>query len=177
MNEDWRDLPDWEGRYQVSNLGNVRSLRSGRNIRAKPKLLKPSKNIKGYLQISLKDRNKKKSKHTFVHRLVLLTFVGPCPEGFEGSHLDGLPTNNTLSNLRWESGLDNCRRKYLHGTMHQGDCHTNAKLGSDGALRVRELIKRGVPLLRIAKEFSVDHRTIRAVRDGKTWKHCIGSFT
>lgn len=53
-----------------------------------------------------------------VHRLVLEAFVGPCPEGMEGCHGDGDPTNNSLGNLRWDTATSNQLDKVRHGTHH-----------------------------------------------------------
>lgn len=86
-NEIWKPVLGFEGRYEVSNLGNVKSL-------TRNKLLKPRSNHR-YLFVDLgKDRERK-----YIHRLVWETFVGPIPKGLQINHLDENKLNNSLTNL------------------------------------------------------------------------------
>lgn len=97
--EIWRDVPNYEGLYKVSNLGNVKSLNYG-----KKHILKPAKNNKGYLLVTL-CKNGKPKKY-LVHRLVALTFL-PNPLCLkEINHINEDKTDNRLENLEW------CDRKY-----------------------------------------------------------------
>lgn len=91
MKEIWRDILNYEGLYKSSDIGKIKN-RHGR-------ILKPYKRSDGHLEVSL---HKDGASKTFkVHRLVLETFVGPCPPGMECRHLDGNPLNNKLNNLCW----------------------------------------------------------------------------
>lgn len=95
--EIWKDIPDYEGLYQVSNLGRVKSFK--RNGNSKDRILKPSKNRCGYLQVILY-KNRKTETFT-VHRLVALAFISnplnlPCI-----NHKDENKENNNISNLEW----------------------------------------------------------------------------
>ena len=143
--EIWKDVVGFEGRYQVSNIGNVRSLRFRGH--KKVSLMKPSVNYAGYLVIGLgPDR-----KQYRVHRLVLEAFVGPCPEGMEGCHNDGNRANSVLGNLRWDtpSGNASDRRDY------SGDQNPNAKLSEKD---VKEIVSRrnaGEMLKTIASDFGI----------------------
>ena len=97
--EIWQPVEGYEGLYEVSNLGRVKSLKYG-----KEKILKSWNNGKGYLFVSL-CRNGK-MKHFKVHRLVSTAFI-PNPEGLpEINHIDENKSNNCLSNLEW------CSHKY-----------------------------------------------------------------
>jgi hypothetical protein len=89
--EEWRPY----GSYQVSNFGNVKG-KFGT-------LLKPSK-INGYKRVAICDNG---VKHMLVHRIVLLAFVGECPEGYECDHVDRNKTNNHIDNLRWVTPKEN----------------------------------------------------------------------
>ena len=95
--ETFLSVPGYEGLYEVSNLGNVKSLRSG-------KLMKKSKNNVGYEMLTL---TKDKTQKTYlIHRLVALTFI-PNPENLEEiNHKDEVKTNNCVENLEW------CSRDY-----------------------------------------------------------------
>ena len=95
--ETFLSVPGYEGLYEISNLGNVKSLRSG-------KILKKSKNNVGYEIISL-NKNKTRKSH-LIHRLVALAFI-PNPLGLpEINHKDEDKTNNNVENLEW------CTRSY-----------------------------------------------------------------
>ena len=101
--ETWKDISGYEGIYEVSDLGRVRSLVQ-RN-RWKPGILKPGKTHGGYLQVLLcKDG---KSKNMKVHRLVAEAFI-PNPNNLETvNHKDEDKTNNSASNLEWMTRKDN----------------------------------------------------------------------
>jgi hypothetical protein len=104
--EVWRDIPGYEGRYQASNLGRIRSQARG--------VLKPFKNKNGYLIATLYNQGKVR---TGVHRLVALTFI-PNPEDKpQINHKDGNKENNNLNNLEWVTCSENNlhRRRVLKG--------------------------------------------------------------
>ena len=100
MTETWKAIAGYEGLYEVSNLGRVKSLKYG-----KEKILKPGKNTGGYLQVSLfKDG---KTSNLRVHRLVAEAFI-PNPKGLATiNHKDEVKTNNAATNLEWMSQKDN----------------------------------------------------------------------
>lgn len=117
-NEHWKDVPKYEGMYQVSNLGNVRSFRRSKE----PKLLKPGRMPSGHLSVAL-------GRHSSrcVHELVLLAFVGEKPHKHECRHLNGNPSDNRLENLKWGTRRENILDAVAHGTwMTEG-----RKLGGD----------------------------------------------
>lgn len=123
MSEEWTPLPGWEEYYEVSDQGKVRSKdrkttdRIGRVSIRKGRELKQTTNHKGYRIVRLSLSGKK--THKRVSRLVLETFVGPCPEGMVACHNDGVKTNNYLSNLRWDTPSENNKDKVRHGTCHE----------------------------------------------------------
>jgi len=111
--ESWLPVVGWEGLYQVSDWGRVRSLMPG--SRAKDGLLKPQAHPSGHLHVSLYGHSKNGTTRK-VHHLVLEAFDRPCPEGMECRHLDGNPTNNVLSNLVWGTRAENVHDSLRHGT-------------------------------------------------------------
>lgn len=106
--KEWRPVVGFEGGYEVSNLGRVRSLdrflpRIGNSPRIyRGKILNPQAKKAGHLWVQLGRGNQ-----FYVHHLVLEAFVGPCPAGQVGLHWDDEPSNNFLENLRWGTRSDN----------------------------------------------------------------------
>lgn len=108
--EQWRDVKDYEGLYQVSNLGNVKSLNY--NKTGKEQVLTPGMDTKGYLKVTLSKDGEK--KYPRINRLVAIAFI-PIPEELkhlplerlEADHIDTNPLNNRLDNLRWTDSKGN----------------------------------------------------------------------
>lgn len=125
MEEVWKDIPDYEGLYQVSNLGRVKSLRrkvsfvnrwgqdAQRTVPEKIRAATVHPN-RGHLFVILHKEGKRRKWH--VHTLVLTAFVGPCPEGMQCLHGDGDPKNNRVENLRWGTPSENSLDSVRHGT-------------------------------------------------------------
>lgn len=90
--EEWRDIPGFEGLYQVSNLGGVYSIRS-------KKALALNKTVDGYLAVNLCKSGK--TTRFRVHRLVMQVFVGDCPGGSVVDHINRIRTDNRLWNLQY----------------------------------------------------------------------------
>ena len=102
--EIWKDIKDYEGLYQVSNLGRVKSLYDGRHKKFREKILQQQKTKKSYLVVTL--QKEKVRKQFFVHRLVAQTFL-PNPNNLpEVNHKSEIKTQNNVENLEW------CDNKY-----------------------------------------------------------------
>ena len=112
MKEIFKDVPAYEGKYQVSNLGNVKSL--GNDKTRKERILKPGKNGYGYYHVTLcKNGNRKTMK---VHVLVAMAFLGHIPDGTHRivlDHKDRDKSNNNLSNLELITQRENTERYFL----------------------------------------------------------------
>ena len=108
----WKDIDGYEGRYQASNRGRIRSLNRiittsrGRKMTIKETILKPEKVFDGYERVCLSKNGK--DKHYRVATLVYEAFLGPIPEGLEIDHINGIRTDNRLENLRAVSHRANC---------------------------------------------------------------------
>lgn len=120
MSEVWKPVPGYEGVYEVSDLGRVRSLDrlDAAGHRRKGRIMRLTARPDGYVQAGLHFGGHR--KQLFVHRMVLLAFVGPAPEGMEACHNDGNRTTNALTNLRWDTPSENQRDCVRHGA------HNNA---------------------------------------------------
>lgn len=110
--EIWKPIPGWEGLYEVSSLGSIRSLHRGSG-----RVLRTAATAGGYLHLTLARNGSKVS--AYVHRLVAEAFHGPAPEGHEVRHLNGNQTDNAASNLAWGTSSENHQDTLRHGTNHQ----------------------------------------------------------
>lgn len=118
-NEEWSNVVGWEGLYQVSNLGRVKSLskrivyKDGRVYIHPSRIMKNQKISTGYRSVMFYGASGK--KQYYVHRLVAETFI-PNPNNLgDVNHKDGCKTNNILSNLEWCSRSDNIKHAYKNG--------------------------------------------------------------
>lgn len=121
--EQWRDVPGFEGFYEVSDQGQVRSIERIVNAGTwtriqREKTLSPSRRKDGRLHVGLSRGNNEK-RYFFVHRLVLLAFRGEAPEGMEACHNNGDATDNRLVNLRWDTHTENVQDTIRHGNQWQ----------------------------------------------------------
>lgn len=163
---EYRDVPGFPG-YRVGNDGTIWSCRWWNKKRLEKgawKKLSPSTSKKGYKRVVLKLA----FEHRLVHRLVLETFIGPCPPGMQACHKNGKRYDNRLSNLRWDTQQNNEADKKRHGTNRSG----RRKLTSEDVRQIREdyLLGRGVaPVL--AKKYGMSAQNIHTIAQKKTWKH------
>lgn len=166
----WKDVSGYEGLYQVSNLGEVRSL--GRYINSgitdkrflRGRTLKPKVRKEGYLEVALYKNHRK--KWITVHRLVAKTFI-PDPEHLpQVNHKDENKENNKVGNLEWCSAQYNIN--YGTRNVRMANSNTNGKQ-SKPILQISldgRLIKLW-PSLREAERHGFDHRHISACCRGK----------
>jgi hypothetical protein len=133
--EEWRPVTIAPGRYEVSNMGRVRSVGlNGRQPRDKSVFL-----VQGYPKVTLYPAVGQRAMLS-VHRLVALAFLGPQPdEKSVVRHLDGNPKNNVTANLAWGTASENMRDAVRHGT-HAKTRQTHCKNGhplSGANVRIR----------------------------------------
>lgn len=179
MNEEWRSVDGYESLYEVSSLGNVRSLPrrvrcagDGTRVQGLQRISPWTDSLDGYTRVHLYDAvGKRKQKK--VHHLVTSAFLGERPPGMLALHRDDVKSNNTLSNLYYGTHRENNRDTVANGNhkghARPGDEHHGSKLRAADIPIILALKDQGVPLLRIAKRFGVTDMTIHDVVKGKTW--------
>lgn len=140
MTEDWRDVPGYDGRYQVSNLGRVRSVPYVRYQQSKHpgvmmykhhpgKIMTPTGNGSGYLIIGF--HNGKNKKNYYIHRLVAEAFI-PNPDNLkEVNHIDYNKSNNIVTNLEWASRKENLEWSHSR-CLHPRSKQSTARLTNIG---------------------------------------------
>jgi hypothetical protein len=127
IEEIFKDIKGFENLYQVSNLGNIKSLPKKHNLRnghyyiQKEQILKPIKDNKGYFHIDLVKKRKHFKK--LIHRLVAETFINNPRHYEQVNHKDGCKTNNCVENLEWCSCKDNIQHAWENGLCHITDKH------------------------------------------------------
>ena len=129
VKEVWKDIKGYEGLYQVSNLGNVKKLKTLRNNRYnkptwdnRPKILKPWDNGFGYKVVSLEQD--KKRKNYYVHRLVAEHFIPNVEGKSQVNHKDYNKSNNQVDNLEWVTAKENTNWSKPNFAKHH-ICKTN----------------------------------------------------
>lgn len=122
MDETWRPVVGYEGLYEVSSKGAVRSVErvvvrsNGRKHRVASKVRSLATMPKGHLRVTL-IRDGQPRTHT-VHALVLSAFSGPRPEGAVARHLNGVPSDNRIVNLQWGTASENQLDAVAHGAHY-----------------------------------------------------------
>lgn len=173
----WKAVPDFEGMYEVSNLGRVKSLArtimrsNGKKQTINERLLRTFTDDQGYARASLSDENHR--QHLIqVHQLMMLAFKGPCPEGMQVRHLNGRAKVNKLFNLRYGTFSENQLDRIAHGTDMRGEKHWLAALTNSQVRRIKKKLKshyKGM-CLEIAAEYDVSVGIIRSIKKNKTYR-------
>lgn len=168
--EIWKDIPGYEGLYQVSNKGNVKSLNYRRT--GKENILKVRYDKCGYLRTNL---TKNKIQISFyVHRLVACVFNNlPLNINLTVNHKDGNKTNNNLENLELCTIEENNKHALRMGLLNpaRGSKAGPSKLTEEQVLSIREDIKTGLTHKSIAIKYGVTEGAIASIKTGRTWKH------
>lgn len=179
--EEWRDIPGYEGLYQASTYGRIKSYSrtwlSGRWVyRTIPeRVMNPSVDRKGYYIIGL--RRDGKQKMSKAHRLVAMTFI-PNPDNKpQVNHKDTNKKNNYVDNLEWATNGENMQHAHDNKLMNLrvGEKHPQAKLNNK---QVLEILNINRPHHEIAKLFGVSRATIQRIKKQIGWKQQpLNNFT
>lgn len=167
MIETWKDVVGYDGAYQVSNVGNVRSMpryrrRSIINMRV-------GLSHDGYKQVGLHRDGKMKMEK--VHLLVIAAFKGPRPTPeAQCRHLDDDRSNANLSNLEWGTPAENYADRERAGSC-RGERNGSAKLTEGDVGSIKRLLSDGVPQAEIARRYGCTPQNIWLIKKGAKWAH------
>ena len=172
--EIWKDIEGYEGLYQVSNLGRVKSLsrivNSGNGkMLTKEIILTAAIGNHGYYVVRLSKDNV--GKCFTVHSLVANAFL---EKKYEVNHINGIKTDNSLDNLEWTTRAKNARHSYRLGLKIpiNGEKCKKSKLKTDDVLDIRNLYRyKKYSQVQIAEIYKVSDRTIFDIVHHKSWKH------
>ena len=170
--EIWKDIPGYEGRYQASSEGRIRSLdreryqtKGGVTTRfgsIKGRVLKPAVNRRGYLHVVLR-ANGKSNDHE-VHCLIASAFIGPRPAGdIQVRHLDGNRLNNAQENLAYGTRSENQLDLYTYRGYHH-------RLTAKDVKDIRARLQRGETGREIAGMYSTTESNISCIKKGGTYR-------
>lgn len=155
MEEVWKDIPEYENSYQVSNLGRIKSLarktnQADKKRYTKEKILKQQKNMHGYMEVTLRKNNVR--KHYKVHRLVMVAFHGETK--LIVNHIDCNKTNNNLENLEY------CT--YQENSNHYLWNRKQPKIDTYKKEIISEYLK-GYSLSCIGRKYNYDKETVKSL--------------
>lgn len=160
--EIWKDVEGYDGKYQISTLGNVRSYAYGH-----ARTLKPSPNELGYLRVFLCKYGLIKTLR--VHRLVAEAFM-PNPKNKPYiNHIDFDPSNNRVENLEWCTQKENMRHCIDSGRFSRGEAHYKSILKNSDVKKIRA--SNGISQVQLGKIFKVDQSVISNIINRKKWTH------
>lgn len=172
--EIWKDIVDYEGLYQISNLSRIRSLdrrinhKNNHTIIRKGKVIKPVLGNRGYLKFLLSKDNKQKAQ--LLHRIVAQYFI-PNPENkSEVNHIDGDKTNCRIENLEWVTPSENSIHGFALDLKPRGENHFKTKLTNEQVKEIK-FGHIGLNQAEIAKLYDVKPNTISQIKTGRKWKH------
>ena len=171
--EIWKAIPGYEGLYEASSFGRVRSLdRRAGKLRKKlcsGRIISPSPTGVGYMSFALCRDNKK--TRLSVHRAVCMAFHGQPPPMSDARHLNGDRSDNRPLNLRWGSRRDNEADKAAHGRNVFGEKVPNAKLTAPQVREIRRRRASGEKQRVLAMDYGVNQSAISEACSGVTWGH------
>lgn len=175
--EIWKPVVGYEGYYEVSNIGSVRSItrtisrRDGKTQTLKSKI--PTILVsRGYKKVCLSKENTQKCK--FIHRLVCQAFNGDGGDDKVVRHLNGNKDDNRDINLRWGTDKENYEDLVSHGSEVLGERRGKFVITAADVLEVRRLHGLGYSAAGLARTYCVSRGAVRAIISNRTWKH-LGS--
>lgn len=179
MEEIWKDIKDYEGYYQVSNTGFVRSVdrvvinNKGFNRTCKGVVLVGRVGGNGYIEVTLAKRNKKPTK--CIHRLVAIYFLKQEEGKICVNHINAIKTDNRVENLEWCTYKENSAHGYRLGIMNtpKGNQKPNAILNEHKVREIRVLLKEGYSQSSISKKYAISPCVISFINSNKYWKWVV----
>lgn len=179
--EQWRPINGFEGAYEVSSLGRVRSVQRWRYVTGargsytrivRERVLKPLTGRGTYQTVWLYPMGEGEPVSRMIHVLVTEAFCGPRPSPHHvARHLNDAPQDNRSANLRWGTHKENGEDKERNGKSLKGMRNTQSKLTDDCVRKIRRMSGVGMPQRQIAAQFNVAQSQIWGVLSGTRWSH------
>jgi hypothetical protein len=173
MKEIWKSVPGYEGLYEVSSEGRVKSCErmfvrsNGKPQPIREKTLTPRRGKYGYTYVVL-CKPLTKNKTCKVHSLVAAAFIGPRPEGEQCCHNNGVRGDNRLVNLRYATPKENCADRVAHGTHTAGERNGRALVTPEDVKAIRALAGQRTQE-QIGRLFGISRSNVSAIVRHETW--------
>jgi len=175
--EIWNDIPEYKGLYQASNLGRIKSLRRATKFYNRwgtlvtkiisERILKLTTSASGYFTISFGDST------YLVSRLVAITFIPnesnrPCV-----NHINGIKSDNDVSNLEWCTYSENIQHAYDNSLLKAkiGSNKINAKVTESEVIEIKERHRNGERVVNLAKHYNLSQGATSSIVHRRSWKH------
>lgn len=177
----WMKIPGYSNK--ITKDGRVRSMtrriirKNGHPHTARGKILHPWTDNHGYRMVRVHRESDGGREDIGIHRLLLLTFVGPCPEGMECRHLNDVPDDNRLENICWGTRKEQAKDRKKNGNSHyraasRGEEQWCSKLTEEKVREIKKLKtnERGA-ITRVGKMFGVSSAAVWLIWAGRNWRH------
>ena len=168
-------ITGYEGVYEISNFGRVKSLaricpHPKGDLNIKERILKPGVSASGYAVVNLQYLGKRLT--TSVHRLVAIMWVREPKEFEQVNHIDGNKLNNKADNLEWVTASDNCKYNFtmLGKKARSGEDNNLTKLSREQVIEIKKLLKTLKPS-EVSKITGVNRKNISSIKCGRSWRH------
>ena len=159
--KEWRDVVGYEGKYKVSEDGDIYSLLTNKVLRTNYCGIYPS------IKLTMNGEQ----FQAYIHAIVAAAFLGERLEGYDVNHIDGVKTNNHYSNLEYCSHGDNIRHAVATGLLCVEGKLLNPKLTEAQVVCIRGSLKLGIKPKALAKQYNVSDQAIYDIKNNKSWQH------
>lgn len=169
MKEIFKDIPGYEGRYQASNMGNIRSKRLRKPFGW---IVLKATDLKGRRRVSIGSRGFRKS--FLAYRLVAMAFLENPLNKKEINHIDGNMKNDVLQNIEWCTRLENSAHAVRTGLQPKGSRCPHSKIKDSDAIEIVRLRSLGLKRTHISRLLGISYWIVMSVLRGIAWSHATG---
>jgi len=175
--EIWKHVKGYKGYYEISNLGNIRSVtrtvpRGEQKVTFKGVNLKTAVQNKGYEYLTLYKHSKGRRK--YIHRLVAEAFIPNPKNKPQVNHIDCIRLNNNVTNLEWVTPLENSIHATIEGSVKCGEDSPNARFSYKDIEDMRRMYEDGLTQKEIAIKYNIKQNYVSKIVNYKIWKYKKG---